>query len=98
MFDAALANDIRGGAAKARAFNAAGIVRPDDFESLERTMDAMEGGTPLDVGADSVTHHNSLQIGNALRFVYSADGNFSLAREMLSEHAEVHAGWRFAIR
>jgi hypothetical protein len=56
--------------------------------------------TALDIGAavalapSNVTHHNSLQVASAERFVFSSSDDFSLAREMLRQLPELKGGPR----
>lgn len=57
--------------------------------------------TALDIGAtvaldpSNVTHHNSLQVASAERFVFSSNDDFSLAREMLRQLPELKGGPRY---
>ena len=56
---------------------------------------SMSGLPRLDTGAavvldsSNVAHHNSLQVANAERFVFSCNDDFSLAREMLQQQPEL---------
>lgn len=65
-----------------------------DLSPPVRLMLAMGSGAPFDAGTEGSTFFNSLQIANAERFVFSADGNFSLLEDMLKRDPAMKRGQR----
>lgn len=55
---------------------------------------AMDSGAPLAYAPEFVRNFNSLQVGYAERFVFSATNDFSLAREMIATHESYKTGPR----
>lgn len=55
---------------------------------------AIKKGTPFRSDADNVMNHNSLQVAQSERFVYSASSDFSLVEEMLRTNPELRSGPR----
>jgi hypothetical protein len=70
-----------------------GIADP----SMDGWIGALNGDGPLGLQGDNVTNLNSLQFIRAERYVFSSDGDFGLAREMLEMHPELKAGPRLAV-
>jgi len=60
-------------------------------------MDAITTGTPLRSRPENVEFFNSLQVLSAERFVFSADGDFSLAEDMIRGDSGIRRGRRFTI-
>jgi hypothetical protein len=56
---------------------------------------ALKGERALPLASENVTHHNSLQVINAERYVFSSDGDFALVREMLQSNPELKDGPRY---
>lgn len=65
--------------------------RADDF------LDAFTGRTTLQLDAENVKYHNSLQVISAERFIFSLHDEFDMAREMLASHPNLKAGPRVEI-
>lgn len=59
-----------------------------------RLMQAMASGAPFDAGPEGSTFFNTLQIANAERFVFSADGSFSFLEDMLKRDPAMKRGQR----
>jgi hypothetical protein len=59
---------------------------PKPFEEAEEVISPMLKHQMLSVRPENVEHYNSLQVIQSSRFVFSAAGDFSLVRSMLSEH------------
>lgn len=57
-------------------------------------LNAVESGQPTQMDPENVKFLNSLQVIGAERFLFSADGDFSLAEEMLSDHPGLRRGRR----
>jgi hypothetical protein len=53
---------------------------------------AVQSGRPARLDPQNVEFLNSLQVTRAERFVFSADGDFSLAEEMLRSHSDLSRG------
>ncbi|MGP1679948.1 MAG: DUF4238 domain-containing protein [Burkholderiales bacterium] len=72
------------------------LVRPylKAWEDGVRIVEAIRSGTALLNQPESVTHFNSLQISTAERFVFSCDGDFTLAEEMIHDNPELRFGRR----
>jgi hypothetical protein len=62
---------------------------------VQELISALDGDMTLDLDSDNVTHHNSLQVINAERFVFSCSDDFSLVREMLRRYPELKCGQRY---
>jgi hypothetical protein len=58
---------------------------------------AFNGSTTLELNSENVKYHNSLQVINAERFVYSAHATFDMAREMVSSDQSLRIGARLEI-
>lgn len=67
-------------------------VKP--WEEGLRAVEAMRSGNALLNRPESVVHFNSLQISTAERFVFSSDGDFTLAEEMIRDSPELRFGRR----
>lgn len=63
--------------------------------SLHEFIRALDGEGTLQLASENVTHHNSLQVINAERYVFSCDGDFALVREMLLSNPELKDGPRY---
>jgi hypothetical protein len=59
-------------------------------------LNPSDGREPLGLEADNVIFMNSLQVIYSERFVFSADGNWELVREMVASNPELKVGPRFA--
>lgn len=70
------------------------VGAPVTFSEWIRAFDQR---TPLDLEPLNVTHHNSLQVINAERYVFSHDGGFGLAEEMLESNPELRSGPRMEV-
>lgn len=62
---------------------------PINLESIEALVRACRSGKPLLLDPENVVHHNSLQVANASRFVFSHDGDFALTRTMLTDEPQL---------
>lgn len=58
------------------------------------TIEAIQNGTPLVGNADNIEHFNSLQVASSERFVFSANGDFSLVEDMIRDNPELRYGHR----
>jgi Protein of unknown function (DUF4238) len=65
--------------------------------SIHEFIRALDGEATLGLAPESVTHHNSLQVINAERYVFSCDGDFALVREMLQSNPELADGPRHRV-
>jgi hypothetical protein len=68
------------------------FVRSDEF-----LRNALNGSAPLQLVADNVKYHNSLQASTAERFVFSQHRDFGLLQEMLSADPALKRGPRVEI-
>lgn len=66
----------------------------NDPSSQARLIMAIAGGTTVSAGDDGSAFFNSLQIGNAERFVFSLDGDFELLKEMIGRDRSFMRGRR----
>jgi hypothetical protein len=57
-------------------------------------VEAIRQGTTLMTEPESVMHFNSLQVGEAERFLFSCDGDFTLAEDMIRENPAFRYGRR----
>lgn len=64
---------------------------------IEETISAIDSGQPLMYRQDNVVNFNSLQILYAERYVFSNNDDFSLAREMIANNANVRCGPRIQV-
>jgi hypothetical protein len=64
------------------------VPRADEF------LRAFEGSTTLELNAENVKYHNSLQVISAERFVYSEHPSFDMVREMVSSDDSLRTGRR----
>ncbi len=84
-----------------RAMFAAGrelsIPRPPGLRRAEDFLEAFTGRTTLQLEAENVTYHNSMQVAAAERFVFSLHDDFSMAREMLGSHPHLKSGPRIEL-
>ncbi len=62
--------------------------------ALDKWIEPLKGRTPLALETENVKNLNSIQVINAERYVFSANGDFSLVREMLETHPELSQGPR----
>jgi len=65
--------------------------RADEF------LDAFTGRATLQLDAENVKYHNSLQVIGAERFIFSLHDEFDMAREMLASHPNLKTGPRVEI-
>lgn len=79
----------------------AAVLRPEHCKPLaplaKALIEAVDGGKALPYVPDNVMNFNSLQIAHAERYVFSKDGNFDLAREMISKDQSLRGGPRMQI-
>lgn len=68
--------------------------RQEAFSKANEIIRAVQTGRPLPFDPENVTFLNSLQVSNSERFVYSADGDFDLAAEMVTSHPINRTGRR----
>jgi hypothetical protein len=74
------------------------LLRPEFRAPLSDTarqvLDAADSGKPLWYHRDNVLNFNSLQVASSERYVFSSNGNFKLAHEMLKKEPELRTGPR----
>jgi Protein of unknown function (DUF4238) len=63
--------------------------------SFQKWTKAFDGDETLALDPDNVTHHNSLQVINGERYVFSSNGDFALVHEMLRSNPELKNGARY---
>lgn len=80
------------GELKADLFDHPEVKRLDS--RLSPMIAALTKGNPLPAHPQNVLRHNSLQIGYAERFVFSANQDFSLVKQMLKNNPAVRKGPR----
>lgn len=68
----------------------------DSVAEARRILDAIDGGPPLACQPENVVFHNSLQIAEAERFIFSMTGDFDLAKDMLRTNPELRIGQRLS--
>jgi hypothetical protein len=68
---------------------------PDAQASLVEIMEAIRTGEPLATKAQTVDFNNSLQVANAERFVFSSNGDFTLAKSMIRSNPNFRNGRRY---
>lgn len=61
-------------------------------ERLATLHDALEHQEALHMTSDNLLHHNSLQVRNAGRWVFSRTGDFGLVRRMIDENPAIKKG------
>jgi len=66
-------------------------------ERAKEFLAAFAGGTTLQLDAENVKYHNSLQVISAERFIFSLHNDFAMAREMLASHPDLRKGRRIEI-
>lgn len=81
-------------AAARNRFLSAHAERQDSFSKANEIIRAVDTGRPLSFSSENTTFLNSLQVSNSERFVYSFDGNFDLAIEMVTTHPINRTGRR----
>lgn len=64
---------------------------------VDEFLDAFTGRTTLQLDAENVKYHNSLQVISAERFIFSLHDEFDMAREMLASHPTLKTGPRVEI-
>ena len=69
-------------------------TRHHDSSTPLRLLQAMASGSPFAIGGEGSIFFNTLQIRNAERFVFSADGNFEFLKDMLKNDPTVRQGHR----
>jgi hypothetical protein len=57
-------------------------------------LEAIAGGVPFSCAPENVEFHNSLQVIEAERFVFSMSGDFRLVREMITNDPTLRSGPR----
>ena len=62
--------------------------------SARRMLEALEGGSPVPSRPENVEFHNSLQVIEAERFVFSMSDNFALAKDMVQSDPRLRFGPR----
>jgi hypothetical protein len=67
-------------------------------ENLKRTLNLIERGDPVRASQDNTTWFNSLQVGQAERYLVSASGDFSLAHRMIADNPRYRKGHRIEFR
>lgn len=67
---------------------------PMDFGPLLDWMRAFRKGTPLKSTPDNVLNHNSLQVQQAERYVFSSEPDFSLVKSMIADEPQFRIGPR----
>ena len=77
---------------RAGAGPAAMPALPPQFEMPQDLHRNMVRGTPVAMGAESVTHQNWLQIAGSYRYVYAQSGDFSLVEDVLRESPQMSRG------
>jgi hypothetical protein len=60
----------------------------------EEFLRAFDGSTTLQLNSENLKYHNSLQVVNAERFVYSEHSTFDMVREMVSSDETLRTGNR----
>lgn len=71
---------------KSKLYKQIGISIPFEQNDIEYLVDSYEYRTPILLKEDNMLFHNSLQICNSTRFIYSNENDFNLAKEMISEN------------
>lgn len=66
-----------------------GIEFPIDMSEPEMLMDAIDTKITRTLKSENVIFHNSLQVSQSSRFIYSSDKDFFLAMEMLKTNPEI---------
>ncbi len=72
----------------------AAALRDGAASGAQQVLAAMESGSPLAYTPKHVLNFNSIQIRHAERFIFSSNGDFALARKMLSDHESYRVGPR----
>jgi hypothetical protein len=68
-----------------------------EFGPLLDWMRGFRKGTPLTSTADNVLNHNSLQVRQAERYVFSSQPDFELVESMIADHPRFRKGPRLEI-
>ena len=85
---------IRNGVNRIRTSIVTDSSFPLDFGPLLDWMRAFRQGTPLGSKPDNVVNHNSLQVMQAERFVFSSRLDFALVEDMINEEPRFGVGPR----
>jgi hypothetical protein len=64
---------------------------------VDELLESFTGGTTLQLDAENVKYHNSLQVIGAERFIFSLHDEFDMAREMIASDPSLKTGPRFQI-
>ena len=98
--------DLTRAAGQAAAISVIGIgkaaeearIRHTELErkaaNLQQKLSLIDQGLPLTSTSENMMWFNSLQIGQAERYLVSASGNFDLARRMITDNARYRKGHR----
>ena len=81
--------EIREKIYKERVRRSLGVGYSVDITEAEKIVDALDSGESSTLKPENVEFHNSLQIINASRFIYSNKNNFYLVVDMLKTNPEV---------
>ncbi len=84
----------------ARLSDEALVSNPGLYACFEQTVCILEGfrkGLPIRLQPENVENLNSLQVIYAERFVFSSDGNFALAEDMMRTNPELRKGPQLAV-
>lgn len=65
-----------------------------DLPRNREFLAAFKTGTSLPLDTENVKYHNSLQVANAERYVFSPYNDFAMAMEMVNAHSELRIGPR----
>lgn len=72
-------------------------LKAENPELPNPISDAISTGCTFAIPSESVVYCNSLQISNSTRFVFSCDGNFELAKEMVRSNPELRRPCHVAV-
>jgi hypothetical protein len=70
---------------------------PMQRKVCDEFLDAFAGNKALVLNSENVKYHNSLQVGNAERFLFAAHDDFSMARELIAGNPRLKTGPRLEI-
>lgn len=83
-----LINDIRQKIEKSEFLIRSGVKLPCNMSDANEIISSIESGSALEIKAENIEFLNSLQVIQSSRFVYCANGDFSLVIDMLKTNPE----------
>lgn len=87
---------IRHGINHCKTMKRYGIAAPLDMSEPQKYIDSLDAKVTKVLKPENVEFNNSLQVSQSSRFIYSINGNFDLALDMLKTNPELKDPVRFS--